>query len=163
MPLVLSFLTGSLRGDLDLSCGTGYTRRVYAHVVRAPYNSSISSSPRSRAGKSPASHRSGRTKAPQFLVHSKYRLPLTDPSFLPVGSSSVTPTQTPIPGISGTIPMYETVPLRASVSGRRRTRHESVRPVASVSCCSCKFVEADDQYWRCIALAPSVRGSCESW
>lgn len=100
---------------------------------QAPYNSSISSSPKSRAGKSPASHRSGRTKTPQLLPHSKYRFPLTDPSFLPVGSSSVTPIQTPMPGISGTAPIYDAVPLRASDSGRRRTRHDSVKPV-----CSCQ-------------------------
>jgi hypothetical protein len=131
------------------------------HAAAPPHNSSMSSSPRSSSGKSPASHRSGRTKTPQLLPHSKYRLPLTDPSFLPVGSSSVTPTQTPIPGISGTAPMYATVPLRASDSGRRRTRHESDRPIDRVSYSFSKLVEAEDQYNECRAGALGMRESCE--
>lgn len=94
-----------------------------------PHNSSRSSSNSSKTGKSPASQRSGLTNTPQLLPHSKYRLPLTDPSFLPVGSSSVTPIQAPMPGISGTRPVKLTVPLRASDSGRRRTRLPIARPV----------------------------------
>jgi hypothetical protein len=105
-----------------------------ARPPETAHNSSISSSPKSSGGKSPASQRSGRTKTPQLLPHSKYRLPLTEPSFLPVGSSSVTPIQAPMPGISGTRPAYETVPLRASDSGRRRTRVETVRPRCCQRC-----------------------------
>jgi hypothetical protein len=122
-----------------------------ARPSETAHNSSMSSSPKSSGGKSPASQRSGRTKTPQLLPHSKYRLPLTEPSFLPVGSSSVTPIQAPMPGISGTRPAYETVPLRASDSGRRRTRVETVRP----RCCQ-RCTCYDVLHLTC--WAPSSRG-----
>jgi hypothetical protein len=104
-------------------------------LMAAPYNSSMSSSPNSsRGGKSPASHLSGLTNTPQLVPHSKYFFPLMEPSFLPVGSSSVTPIQLPMPpGISGTGPMYDIVPRRWSLSGSRRTRPFSVRPACLVS------------------------------
>lgn len=110
---------------------------------RPLYSSSKSSSSISRGGKSPASHLSGRTKAPQLVPHSKYRLPLTEPSFLPVGSSNVTPIQTPMPGISGTRPMYDIVPRRASVSGSRRTRPWSDRPIEPRQCDVLRGVHVD--------------------
>ncbi|KAI7506353.1 hypothetical protein KC367_g58 [Hortaea werneckii] len=88
-------------------------------------NSSSSSANSSNTGKSPTSTLSGLTKTPQFPPpHSKYRVPFTLPSFFPVGSSSLTPTQAPIPpGISPTSPTNATSPRRASLSaGSNRHR-----------------------------------------
>ena len=56
------------------------------------YISSSRSAKGSSSGKSPTSSMSGRTKPPYFSEHSKYRAPLTLPSFLPTGSSYLTPT-----------------------------------------------------------------------
>jgi hypothetical protein len=133
--IVAIFIIDRTARQMRTSEAPHFVKKIRLSLPPESYSSSISSSPKSSAGNSPASHRSGRTKTPQLLPHSKYRFPCTDPSFLPVGSSSVMPIQTPMPGISGIAPMYDTVPLRASDSGRRRTRHERLKPV-----CSCQYL-----------------------
>lgn len=54
----------------------------------------------------------GRQKMPYGAVQSKYRLPWTDPSFFPDGSSSTTPTH--CPSANAVVPTKRTVPNRPS-------------------------------------------------
>ena len=69
----------------------------------------ISSSENPSSGKSPTVTLATRTNPPYLFWHSKYRLPSTEPLFLPNGSSYWTPTQSP--GLKWTSPTYLTSPV----------------------------------------------------
>lgn len=55
-----------------------------------------------------------RQKMPYPAAHSKYRFPWTEPSFLPLCSSSSTPTHSPV--WKDVVPTNRTVPMRVSLS-----------------------------------------------
>ena len=99
----LPHVSGDLRGLLTTVCGddllAALTKvpvpvRPETNEKRHPAVSSSSESS-SSLGKSPHWTFVGFAKVPWFSAHVKYRTVPADPSFLPSGSSSSTPTQTP--------------------------------------------------------------------
>mmetsp|Transcript_27233 Transcript_27233/g.69348 ORF Transcript_27233/g.69348 Transcript_27233/m.69348 type:complete len:211 (-) Transcript_27233:380-1012(-) len=97
---------------LPLTYHSSLTSEVWAQKCRSQISSpeSRSDRPSSRGGKSPHLTLSGRTKPPYPGGHVKRRTPPTVPSFLPSGSSYLTPTHHPRGSPATSLPTNMTSP-----------------------------------------------------
>lgn len=109
-------MAGDLDAKLDTLCvGETAPERIGEVSDRRLWSSDVSPDPPAEMAPAPGSgsrvSRVNRENTPFLASHWKYRLPEIDPSFLPFGSSSTTPAQSP--GAKCVSPMYAMWPGRS--------------------------------------------------